>query len=146
MDIVIGGIACLALAMGMAWFLMRKRPPETGGALGQESEAPVHAPTGAPDQRPGEAVTDEAEHLAEGIRAFMKGDYARAFTLLQEPAADDNLKAQLLMAKMYYAGNGVAADHEKYVYWLEKAADNGDRPAKTKLKKIRKKANEHGAA
>lgn len=83
-----------------------------------------------------EASELPSNHVQLGIRAFMRGDYAQAFELLEPAARQDNLKAQQLLAKMYYAGNGVSEDQEQYLYWLKRAAANGDKPSRIKIKKI----------
>jgi TPR repeat protein len=72
-----------------------------------------------------------------GIRAFMKGRYKEAFPLLEPAAKESNLRAQQFFTKMYYARNGVPADREKYIYWLTRAAENGDRPSRIKVKRIK---------
>lgn len=79
---------------------------------------------------------DEESSLNAGIRKFMKTEYEEAYKLLLAPAEAGHIKACTLIAKMYFAGNGVEKDHEKYVYWLEKSAKAGDRTAKAKLKKM----------
>lgn len=71
-----------------------------------------------------------------GVRAFMQGDYQRAFALLEPAGNDGHLRAQILLSKMYYAGHGVEQDMRAYAYWLQRAADNGDKPSKAKLKKM----------
>ena len=76
--------------------------------------------------------------LALGIKAYMKGDHHRAEPTLRHYAEAGELKAQQLLAKMYYSGHGVPQDMELYRYWLQQAAAGGDRSAKAHLKKFRK--------
>ena len=86
----------------------------------------------------GDAATlelPESPNINKGVKAFMNGNYAIAFQILEPSAQAGNLRAQQILAKMYYAGNGVPKDVEKYYYWLQKAADNGDKSAKLKIKK-----------
>ncbi len=92
-----------------------------------------------------QVLSEEASTLAAhpeqnvqlGIRAFMKGRYHKAFQLLEPAGHQGSLRAQQLLAKMYYAGNGVTADREKYLYWLGLAAANGDKPSMIKLKRAK---------
>jgi TPR repeat protein len=78
--------------------------------------------------------------LDAGLRAFARGDFAVAAELLLPCAQADDIKAQLLMARLYYAGNGVEKNTQQYAYWLERAAANGDKAARAKLKRLRAKA------
>jgi len=73
--------------------------------------------------------------LREGIRAFKRRQYKTALPLLETCAADGSLEAQRLLSRMYFAGNGVAANKEQYFYWLLRAAENGDVAAKSKIKR-----------
>lgn len=76
------------------------------------------------------------EALARGVRLFMSARYDEALPLVEPAAHAGHLRAQQIMAKMYYAGHGVAQDKEQYFFWLKQAADNGDKPSKIKVKKI----------
>ena len=82
--------------------------------------------------------TDDATSAKRdaGLRAFSRGDFASAAALLEPCAEAGDVKAQLLLARMYYAGNGVPADHTRYIYWLEQAAARGDKAARAKLKRL----------
>ncbi len=71
--------------------------------------------------------------------AFQKGQYIEAHEKLAVLAEQGELRAQLIMARLYYAGNGVEKDQETFVYWLQKAADNGDKAAKSHLKRLKLK-------
>ena len=79
------------------------------------------------------------DELTVGIRAFQKGLYAEAHAKLQPLAAQGELRAQIIMARLYYAGNGVEKDPEKYAYWVQKAADNGDKASKSQLKRLNRR-------
>lgn len=79
------------------------------------------------------------DDLTLGIRAFQKGLYEEAHAKLLPHAEAGEVRAQLAMSRMYYAGNGVEKNHEKYVYWLQRAADSGDKSAKSQLKRIKKR-------
>ena len=74
--------------------------------------------------------------LQKGVNAFMRFRFEEAAELLLPLAQEGELEAQKLMARLYFAGNGVERDRQKYIYWLEKAAEQGDRHSKAKLKKI----------
>lgn len=79
---------------------------------------------------------DGPDDLQLGVRAFQKGQYESAYNLLYKYADDGVARAQMVIARLYYAGHGVAKDEEKYLYWLQKAAENGDKSAKSQLKRI----------
>lgn len=95
------------------------------------------APTGEISAPSGEEVAQDMDAARQGVRAFMRGDYTAAFPLLESAARNGHLKAQILLSKMYFAGNGVSQDKEQYAYWLARAAENGDKPSKAKLKRLR---------
>lgn len=133
----------LAVVATATFFVARKRqhPQDAGNQWLPPKEhiagRTEHPEAGTPEKSaPGDSPEPD-QSLARGIRLFMRGEYEEAFALLEPPAREGNLKAQLLMVKIYYAGHGVEADHDQYIYWLERAAENGDKPSKTKLKKIR---------
>ncbi len=75
--------------------------------------------------------------LDAGLRAFARGEFATAVQLLVPCAEAGDVKAQLLVARLYYAGNGVEKDVQRYCYWLERAAEQGDKSARAKLKRLR---------
>jgi len=84
------------------------------------------------------AVTASSDtDVRPGIKAFMCGNYQKAAAIIPQFAELDHIKAQTILAKMYFSGNGVAKDMQKYKYWLQRAADNGDKPSKAKLKKLK---------
>lgn len=77
--------------------------------------------------------------LVRGVKAFMASDFDNAREWLLPFAEEGNGRAQTILAKMYFAGNGVEKDQERYMYWLGRAADGGDKTAKAKLKRLKKK-------
>ncbi|HQQ62300.1 MAG TPA: hypothetical protein PLF22_01865 [Pseudomonadales bacterium] len=79
---------------------------------------------------------DEAR-LDAGMRAFSRNDFATALELLLPCAEAGSVRAQMLMSRLYYAGNGVPQDMERYAYWLERAAAAGEKSARAKLKRLR---------
>jgi TPR repeat protein len=82
-----------------------------------------------------ESKAAPADSVQLGINCFMRGDYKKSFNILYPAATQGNLRAQQLIAKMYYAGNGAPIDRDKYYYWLSQAAANGDKASKMKMKK-----------
>ena len=78
------------------------------------------------------------EQLQRGIHAFMGFRFDEAVKLLLPLAEQGEVEAQKLMARLYFAGNGVEKNPDRYRYWLEQAAAQGDRQSKAKLKRIRK--------
>jgi TPR repeat protein len=79
------------------------------------------------------------DELTLGVRAFQRGRFEEAFERLAPFAEAGELRAQQILARLYYAGNGVEKSHERYRYWLQRAADNGYKPARAQLKKLDKK-------
>jgi TPR repeat protein len=75
------------------------------------------------------------DDLSLGIRAFQKGQYEDAFNRLLPLAKAGEVRAQVAISRMYYAGNGVEKSHEEYIYWLQRAADGGDKSSKSQLKR-----------
>ena len=74
------------------------------------------------------------DDFALGVRAFQKGRYEEAHQKLLPFAENGSVRAQTILARLYYAGNGVAKDLKKYEYWLKQAADKGDKSAKARVK------------
>ena len=72
-----------------------------------------------------------------GLRAFSRNDFENAFALLLPCAEAGDAHAQMLLARMYYAGNGTAQNHTQYLYWLEQAAANGEKSARARLKRTK---------
>lgn len=79
------------------------------------------------------------EALQKGVNAFMHFEFERAIAILLPLAEQGVLEAQQKVARMYYAGNGVEKDLDKYRYWLEQAAEQGDKYSRAKLKRLSKK-------
>jgi len=99
-----------------------------------------HAPKAASSEEIIKPVTKAAPpSLSLGVKAFMAGDYLRAEPVLRYHAEAGSLKAQQLMAKMYYGGHGVERNLESYGLWLQKAADQGDKSAKARLKALHRR-------
>lgn len=61
----------------------------------------------------------------EGQVAYDKADYPAAMKELQPLAEKGDAKAQNLLGKMYYLGQGVPKDQAKGAQWFRKAADKG---------------------
>lgn len=82
---------------------------------------------------------ETSEQLQRGIHAFMGFRFDEAVRLLLPLAETGEVEAQKLIARLYFAGNGVEKDLNRYKYWLCKAAEQGDRQSKAKLKRLNKK-------
>lgn len=82
------------------------------------------------------SVDELAVQLDAGLRAFARGEFAAALGLLTPCAIAGDVKAQLLLSRLYYAGNGVEKDLEQYRYWLQRAAEQGDKSARARLKRL----------
>ena len=83
-------------------------------------------------------MTNE-EQLQKGINAFMGFRFDEAVKLLLPLAEQGEVEAQKLMARLYFSGNGVEKNLEKYQHWLNQAAAQGDRQSKAKLKRLTKR-------
>ena len=81
------------------------------------------------------------QKLQKAVKSFMNFDFDVAADLLLPLAEGGELEAQRLMARLYFAGNGVEKSIEKYEYWLNQAAEQGDRQSKAKLKRLKKKTS-----
>ena len=81
---------------------------------------------------------EQTEQLQRGIHAFMGFRFDEAVQLLLPLAERGDVEAQKLMARLYFSGNGVEKSQERYRYWLTRAAEQGDRQSKAKLKRLRK--------
>ena len=94
-----------------------------------------------PDQVPGierldqaaEAGDPDARHQVAFFRHYMVGDYAPAVAEFKRLAADGHLDSIKMLAHSYMDGKGVAADHERAAYWLDRAAALGDESAERDL-------------
>ncbi|WP_275284986.1 tetratricopeptide repeat protein [Thiospirillum jenense] len=75
------------------------------------------------------ATTAFADSFDDGLRAYIAGDYAKAFQIMQLLAEQGNAKAQSNLGVMYENGRGVAQDYAEAVRWFRKAADQGDAKA-----------------
>lgn len=63
--------------------------------------------------------------LGTGLRAIRNGDYATALKELLPLAEQGNAVAQYQLGKMYRAGQGVAKDRDKGMFWFRKSAEQG---------------------
>lgn len=82
---------------------------------------------------------NKTEQLQRGVHAFMGFRFEEAVKLLLPLAEEGEVEAQKLMARLYFSGNGVEKSMEKYHDWLSRAAEQGDRQSKAKLKRLNKK-------
>jgi TPR repeat protein len=65
--------------------------------------------------------------LEEGLAAYERQDYVKAFSLLLPLAEAGNARAQCHVAALYHAGNGVGADGTQAVHWYLRAAEQNDK-------------------
>ena len=64
--------------------------------------------------------------LEEGIAAYQKDDYARAFKEFKPLAERGDQEIQGYLAAMYLTGKGVPKDDTQAVHWFKKAAEQGN--------------------
>lgn len=87
-----------------------------------------------PDRVPGIKRLDEAAAAGDPdaqfevafARQFMTGKHAAAVVVFERLAAEGHLRAIGMLAYAHREGKGVAVDHERSAYWLERAAALGD--------------------
>ena len=66
-----------------------------------------------------------AESYEEGRKAYINGDYKKAFKILRPLAKDGDSEAQKMLGIMYDYGHGVKADSEKALVWYLRSAEQG---------------------
>jgi TPR repeat protein len=76
--------------------------------------------------------------LAEGKQSFISGDYKESFHTLLPLASQGVPEAEYAVGYMYYYGYGVTRDSESGMFWMEKAAQKNNKPAKEALDLIHK--------
>jgi len=69
----------------------------------------------------------------EGLAAYDGGDYATAFEEWRPLAEAGDAEAQVALASLYLAGEGVAIDVTAGISWYRRAADSGDSIAQLNL-------------
>jgi TPR repeat protein len=74
-----------------------------------------------------------AGSLEEGIAAYERRDFAAAHGVLAPIAAQGDAKAQLVIGKMYLAGQGVPLNGLLAAKWFRQAAEQGDAEAQANL-------------
>lgn len=72
------------------------------------------------------ATRSELEH---GKNLFQDGYYKRAMEQLLPLAAEGNMEAQYAVGYMYYYGFGTGQDTESGVFWIQRSANQGFKPA-----------------
>ena len=58
-----------------------------------------------------------------GLEAFNKGQYSKAFRIMEASAKKGKVKAQFILSTMYRRGLGVEADEYQAFEWCKKAAE-----------------------
>jgi TPR repeat protein len=115
----------------MTWFSMQKRSSSwprpwhkgaAGAVPGRASAVPVLGLVAALLFAPGAW----SQGYDEGRKAYLEGDYARAYQILMPLAEGGNSDAQKLVGVMYDYGHGVRQDISKALEWYLKAAQQGD--------------------
>ncbi len=60
-----------------------------------------------------------------GLSAYNSGDYARAKSIWEPLAQNEDAASQAGLGFLYHRGFGMAVDDNKAAYWLRKAAEHG---------------------
>ena len=74
-----------------------------------------------------------AQDLAQGAKAYVRGDYAEALRQFKPLAEKGDPITQLTIGNMYYLGQGVTQDYKTAVKWYRLAAEQGDAHAQFNL-------------
>ena len=61
----------------------------------------------------------------DGLSAYNSGDYARARSIWEPLANNEDAASQAGLGFMYHRGLGMAVDDHKAAFWLRKAAEHG---------------------
>jgi hypothetical protein len=78
-------------------------------------------------------LADSPRNVEAGYAAFEKGNYEKALEIVRPLAENGDVRAQSLLARMYYRGRAVRQDHVEALKWFRLAADNGDAVAQFNL-------------
>jgi TPR repeat protein len=73
---------------------------------------------------PAIAAPADAE-FRKGLSAYNSGDYARAKSIWEPLAANEDAASQTGLGFMYHRGFGMVVDEKRAAYWLRKAAEHG---------------------
>lgn len=84
----------------------------------------------------GVAQANNPACIDECAKAFASKNYSVALTECTAAAEYGHVPAQRFVGTMYAAGWGTQKDYNKSVYWLRKAADQGDASAQKYLSKL----------
>jgi TPR repeat protein len=68
----------------------------------------------------------QAQTLEEGLKAYESGKHADAARILTPFAKQGTSSAQHRVGLMYFYGQGVPEDEKQAVFWLRKAAEQGN--------------------
>ena len=74
----------------------------------------------------------------DGMVAYNRGDYVRAFRLFRPLAEQGNPKAQTQIGTMYRKGEGMASSPARAFMWFSLAAKRGEAKAKAGLRDVSK--------
>ena len=69
----------------------------------------------------------------EGMAAYDRGDYAKAYQEFKALADQGDAEAQSALGMMYEYGEGVSKDYAEALKWFRKAAEQGDDEAQFEL-------------
>jgi uncharacterized protein len=69
------------------------------------------------------APPDQA--FRSGLSAYNSGDYAKAKSIWEPLAENEDAASQAGLGFLYHRGFGMAVDNDRAAYWLRKAAEHG---------------------
>ncbi len=74
--------------------------------------------------------------MAQARAAWEQQDYEKALILMHAEAQRGNPQAQYALGYMYYNGQGTAVNIERAMHWINRAAEQGHRPALQALSQL----------
>lgn len=87
------------------------------------------------------SVQSDQQKMLQGQQYFQEQNYVDAYKTLKPLAEDGNADAQYALGYMYYYGKGVPKNYQEAMYWMTKAANQGQPLAKQALMQLQQELN-----
>lgn len=82
------------------------------------------------------ACVNPQTELRRGQLSFQEQNYHDAFIRLTPLAKNGNARAQYAIGYMYFYGQGITENHERGIFWMQRAARQGQPQAVAALKML----------
>lgn len=99
----------------------------------QPDAAGATAPAAASDSSVARPASSPGATFEEGVAAYDRGEFERAFALWLPLAEQGRVAAQFNLAALYENGQGVAQSDAQAAHWYLKAAEQGDAEAQFRI-------------